>query len=157
MPTTLTIRKALTVKNRLVKEVKELQERIVNNNITREGVKVPYSARETLKTLDLTVAKLTELKTAIQKSNTEIYFNLCAMEELKSRIAFFRTIPIDERDYEMQSQGYGKEPIKVVISCSISTVERDTVIRLAESQIESLQDAVDQHNANAKVTVSFEI
>ncbi len=155
MPTKLFIRKALTLKNRLVKEIKDTQERIRQYNVFRGDIQVPYKVEDLIKTLNETTLKLIELKAAIQSSNVAIYPYLCEMEELKSMVAFRRTIPIDPRTQVLEQQGYNKDPLVIAIHCVIKTVENDEAIAVAEKKIGELQEAVDHHNATAQVEVSF--
>ena len=69
----MNIKKALKEKNRLVKEIQDLQVRVATYNSIEVGNKRPYSVRESMELLNEKSNELVELKTKIHVANAPIY------------------------------------------------------------------------------------
>jgi hypothetical protein len=140
----MNIKKALKEKNRLVKEIQDLQVRVATYNSIEVGNKRPYSVKESLKKLDLLSNELVELKTKIHLANASIYPHIFRLSELKSMITRIKNLDCNEgtvNDYYTRNR---ETPL--VKEVEISIVERDEMVKHMEGQIEEIQDILDNHN-----------
>jgi hypothetical protein len=145
----MNIKKALKEKNRIVKEIQDLQLRVVTYNSIEVGNKRPYSVRESLELLNEKSNELVELKTKIHKANTPVYDKIFRLSELKSTISRLKSLDCTEgvsTDY--YSRNRENPPVK---TAEVSVVERDEMVKFMEGQIEDLQDILDNHNQNTEI------
>jgi hypothetical protein len=140
----MNIKKALKEKNRLVKEIQDLQVRVATYNSIEVGNKRPYSVRESMERVDSLSNELVELKTKIHIANAPIYKHIFRLSELKSMITRIKNLDCNEgtvQDYYSRNR---ETPL--VKEAEISIVERDDMIKHMEGQIEEIQDILDNHN-----------
>jgi hypothetical protein len=140
----MNIKKALKEKNRLVKEIQDLQVRVATYNSIEVGNKRPYSVRESLEKLNSLSNELVELKTKIHLANAPIYKHIFRLSELKSMITRIKNLDCNEgivNDYYTRNR---ETPL--VKEVEISIVERDEMVKHMEGQIEEIQDILDNHN-----------
>jgi hypothetical protein len=140
----MNIKKALKEKNRLVKEIQDLQLRVATYNSIEVGNKRPYSVRESMELLNEKSNELVELKTKIHVANAPIYGYIFRLSELKSMITRIKNLDCNEgtvQDYYSRNR---ETPL--VKEAEISIVERDDMIKHMEGQIEEIQDILDNHN-----------
>jgi hypothetical protein len=140
----MNIKKALKEKNRLVKEIQDLQVRVATYNSIEVGNKRPYSVRESLEKLNSLSNELVELKTKIHVANAPIYKHIFRLSELKSMITRIKNLDCNEgivNDYYTRNR---ETPL--VKEVEISIVERDEMVKHMEGQIEEIQDILDNHN-----------
>lgn len=140
----MNIKKALKEKNRLVKEIQDLQVRVATYNSIEVGNKRPYSVRESMERVNSLSNELVELKTKIHIANAPIYKHIFRLSELKSMITRIKNLDCNEgtvQDYYSRNR---ETPL--VKEAEISIVERDDMIKHMEGQIEEIQDILDNHN-----------
>jgi hypothetical protein len=140
----MNIKKALKEKNRLVKEIQDLQVRVTTYNSIEVGNKRPYSVKESLKKLDSLSNELVELKTKIHVANAPVYKHIFRLSELKSMITRIKSLDCNEgivQDYYSRNR-----ETPTVKEAEISIVERDEMVKHMENQIEEIQDILDTHN-----------
>ena len=140
----MNIKKALKEKNRLVKEIQDLQVRVATYNSIEVGNKRPYSVRESMERLNSLSNELVELKTKIHVANAPIYKHIFRLSELKSMITRIKNLDCNEgtvQDYYTRNR---ETPL--VKEAEISIVERDDMVKHMEGQIEEIQDILDNHN-----------
>ena len=140
----MNIKKALKEKNRLVKEIQDVQLRVATYNSIEVGNKRPYSVRESMELLNEKSNELVELKTKIHVANAPIYKHIFRLSELKSMITRIKNLDCNEgtvQDYYSRNR---ETPL--VKEAEISIVERDDMIKHMEGQIEEIQDILDNHN-----------
>lgn len=140
----MNIKKALKEKNRLVKEIQDLQVRVATYNSIEVGNKRPYSVKESLEKIDSLSNELVELKTKIHMANAPIYKHIFRLSELKSMITRIKNLDCNEgivQDYYSRNR---ETPL--VKEAEISIVERDDMVKHMENQIEEIQDILDNHN-----------
>ena len=142
------LRKALKVKNQLVKEINDLMNKINRwNSIPADNEnKKPYSTKELYNELLNKVNKLTTLKLVIAKANENIQYEIFMLGEYKSLIKFLKGLNTnDGTQYE-----YGKN-VPEVYAAEIKDTDIDNMIHEIESKIESLQETVDEYNATTEI------
>jgi hypothetical protein len=133
--------KALKLKNKLVKELNDLYNKVHNNNSYEINTPVRYNIHDLLKEIDIRVTELIELKTKIHKANSPIHSDIFELAELKGLAAKYKNIPV----LEGRTAGmYGSESMEK--TCQLNTVDRDRLVKDLESKIEDIQDKLDQFN-----------
>ena len=143
----MTIRQALKEKNSLLKRINDELVKVKTYNSIDEGNIRPYSTRESLiKVKDLT-DELTRLKTRIHTANLPVYHKIFELSELKNLVKHIRSIDCSEGKV---SERFSRTEPSVKVA-EIGVVERDTIIKDFEEQIERLQDELDHHNATTQI------
>ena len=145
----MNVKKALKEKNRLVKEIQELYGRLAQYNSVEVGNTRPYSPKQMMEEINQKSNELVELKTKIHKANTPVYDKIFRLSELKSTIARLKSLDCTEgvsTDY--YSRNRENPPVK---TAEISVVVRDEMIKHMESDIELIQDILDNHNQNTEI------
>jgi hypothetical protein len=140
----MNIKQALKKKNQLVKEILDLHHRVATYNSVEVGNVRPYSAKESMELLNQKSDELVELKTKIHTANAPIYKYIFRLSELKSTIARIKNLDCNEgvvNDYYSS-----KRETPTIKSSEISIVERDNMVKDMETDIESIQDFLDNHN-----------
>ena len=137
----ISLAKALKTKNTLVGKINELKSIIMQNNSKAEGHSFTLDLGEIHKELVEKSAQLVDLKTKIGVANIGIVGKVTQMAELKTMAAWYKGLPTKEGKYTE----YGEEPI------SYTCVFKQATLRVfyleLESQIEALQDQIDDYNA----------
>lgn len=139
----MTIKQALKLKNKLVKEITEETQKMYQYNSVEEGSTRPYSSKESLENVVRLTNNLVTLKNAIHKANGPVYEKIFRLSELKSLVSKFKQIDCTEGKVEL----YRRSETIMVKSSEISVVERDNTVKKFEEEIEKLQDELDTHNA----------
>ena len=140
----MNIKQALKKKNLLVKEILDLHNRVATYNSVEVGNVRPYSAKESMELLHQKSNELVELKTKIHTANAPVYKYIFRLSELKSMIARIKNLDCNEgivQDYYSRNR-----ETPAVKETEISIVERDNMVKDMETAIESIQDALDNHN-----------
>lgn len=144
----MNIKKALKMKNKLVKTANEYFQKLQQYNTVEEGSVRPYSAKEMRDKWIETTNELVELKAKIHLANSPVYDKIFRLAELKSMISRLNSLSC----VEGKSSGRrwnGDE--NSVMTSEISILERDSTIKLYEAKIEQLQDELDAHNATTEI------
>ncbi len=145
----MTVKQALKLKNKLVKEINEdFQKVLTYNSIDVENNR-PYSSKELVVKIDEKTKNLIELKTKIHLANTPVYDKIFKLSELKSLVSKYKLIDCTEG---ISSDSYSRRLEKQSVKKSeISVLEKDSLIKKLESQIETIQEELDAHNATTKI------
>lgn len=142
----MNIKQALKEKNKLVKKNSENFRKFESYNSVEEGSVRPYDPKEALDSWMKGVDELVELKTKIHRANSKVYDKIFKLAELKSMAKHLRNVDCTSGKY---SSRYGSDPIVKIAEMSL--VERDQLIEKIESEIETIQDFLDSHNAKQKI------
>ena len=150
------ISKALKVKNRLVGEVARLRSILTRENSRREDSSSTVDMVATYAVLETTLSKLIALKSAIAKANIGVYPLLAEMEEAKSSIAYYKALPIRVGEEIESLNVWNKETgdiskISHTWSAYINQEQVDAKTKELQTQIEALQDQIDEYNATTSV------
>jgi len=141
----MTIRRALKEKNKLVKELNDLYAKIKTYNSVSDDSEKPYSTKELMLNVDSKLNELVELKTKIHLANGPVY-GIFRMAELKSHVS--KLSGLDCSSGKQKSWAETEYSNKV---SEIKIVDRDRLIQIAESEIEKLQDELDEFNATTNI------
>jgi hypothetical protein len=145
----MTIKQGLKKKNQLVKEIQDLHVRLATYNSIEVGNVRPYSAKESMELINEKSNELVELKTKIHTANAPVYKHIFRLSELKSMITRIKNLDCNEgivQDYYSRNR-----ETPTVKETEISIVERDAMVKHMESQIEVIQDILDNHNQNTNI------
>ena len=142
----MNIKQALKAKNKLVAEIKELNEIVKNNNSMEEGNPRRFDVKETLNKVQVLTDQLVSLKARIHRANAPVFEEIFAMAELKGQIKELKKLPTDEGKV-VERYGSGVS-IKEV---AINAAEVRSMVKDLEARIESIQDTLDVHNATTTI------
>lgn len=143
----MTIRQALKEKNSLLKRIKDEMVKVNDYNSIDEGNTRPYSTRECLIKVKELTDELTRLKTRIHLANAPVYYKIFELSELKNLVKNIRMVDCSEGKVTVR---YSRSEPSIKVA-EIGVVERDTIIKDFEEQIERLQDELDHHNATTQI------
>ena len=141
---------ALKEKNKLVKKILELQNRITTYNCIIEGNPRAYDPKDELVELNKTIEELINVKTKITRANQPVQEKIYRLSELKSKIRFLKTVPTTEGKAP-QGKSYYSQPEMHIWESSIKTKERDKYIVELENEIDKIQQELDTHNYNTTI------
>lgn len=137
----MTIKKALKVKNRLLKELSSEFYKVSRNNAYYQTKTPPYNAAEALANFMRISDELIDLKTRIHTANLPVFGKIFRLSELKNRVKHLKTLDFDVTYY------YDKNLDKPIFQeFSFSVEERDRLIGALENEIDTIQDELDHHN-----------
>jgi hypothetical protein len=147
----MTVKQALKLKNRLINDIRQLNQRVHEYNSVVEGNVRPYSVKETLSTIYGKINELTALKTQIHLANAKVYDKIFLLSELKSLVKMTKGLDCTEgssNDY------YSRRNESVIVKTSeMSILERDNEVAFLESRIDEIQEELDYHNAVTELPV----
>lgn len=139
--TTISLSKALKLKNRLAGRLAKTTSTITQYNSVAGNCDVNVT------NLDIERAELSdslvELKTAIYEANKGIYRFINQMGEKKSEIAFLNSLNT------RNGPELGYNGVWITYSATIKKVDVDKRVKLLEKEIDDLQDQIDKYNAEA--------
>jgi len=139
--------KALKLKNKRVKEIKDLQDKIQMYNLTNDRSPSPYDIKQLYEDLGKKIADLTALKVAIMNTNKPQYGDIVKLAELKSQLSFVKGIRTQSQEKVSQEVGYGDSMRTLTTVSVFTTVDQDNMIKSIEEEIENLQEKIDTFNA----------
>ena len=141
----MNITKALKEKNKKVKEINDLAQKMSLYNSVEEGTPRPYSSTEALDRVNELTKELVELKTKIHQANSPVYNKIFRLSELKSLVSKIKMLSCTEGT---STDGYFRRSENPpVMTSEISIVKRDEMVKIMENEIELLQEELDTHNA----------
>lgn len=143
------IAKALKKKNKLVKELNVLLNRVQSYNSIIEGKKRAYSTKDSLIKSKEKLEELVDLKTKISKANIPIQDKIYRLSELKSMVSHLKNVSTQEGPSD---EGYlGRDDKVVNYSAEISTTEKDELVLELEKNIEEIQEELDSYNYTTEI------
>lgn len=139
----MNIKQALKRKNKLVQLISEELIKVRSYNNISDGPG-SYDARISFDNYQKYSDELIELKCKIHLANAPMYNKIFRLSELKSRITSLKSFHISEGKYSSYDDT-GNSIQKQHIN-SISVIERDNIIKSYETEIEQIQDELDEFN-----------
>jgi hypothetical protein len=151
---TMTIARALKLKNKLVSELKSTEDLIRSENVTEGENKSQFEVKKLYAQLKDLRLDLCKVKGAIASANAPIFQKIFTLSELKAHIAFLKTLPTKTGTFD-EGGGYASTFVKHTYTATIT--KQDTVgdIILLEKEIESLQEELDTFNHNTAITIDI--
>ena len=147
----MTVKQALKLKNRLIGEIRQLNQRVHEYNSVVEGNVRPYSVKETLSTIYGKINELTALKTQIHLANAKVYDKIFLLSELKSLVKMMKELDCTEGSSNEYYLRRGEAT--TVKTSEMSILERDNEVGFLESRIDEIQEELDYHNAVTELPV----
>lgn len=147
--TSVRIRKALQIKNRIAGEIAQLQKLIQTNNSHQEFA-CKFDINKLLLDRATAVKKLIAVKTALAVANVAIYEKIALMAELKAEVALYRSLNTTEGETE---HGYGERAKTIKIIATINAIQVEERVKQLNLEIEKLQDEIDYFNSTTEVVI----
>ena len=142
----MTVKQALKVKNRLVKEINEKFEILKKYNSIDQDNTRRYSMINILSEIGSLTEELVVLKAKIHKANLPVYDKIFKLSELKSHITLIQNIPTEEGK---TVQSYGS--VVTYKNSELSVIDVETVVKRLQTEIDKLQDELDIHNLTTEI------
>ena len=144
----MTIKQALKLKNKLVKQIGENTKLMQDYNSVEVGNERPYSSVELLAQISEDTKELAKMKAKIHIANTPVLENIFLMSELKSMAQSLKKMDCTEGKSNRDRYRLESESVK---TSEISLVKRNETIKELEGRIEAIQDGLDIFNATTKI------
>jgi hypothetical protein len=154
--TQISLARALKLKNRLVGQVAKLGQRAVSSNSRLVTAKASYDTKEVFAEFHDVRGQLVEVKTKIQLANTSIVSQIIEIGELRSEIALLKAMNVTDGPVNQGRWSDDKEVVQEFVA-SIDMATRDRMVEALESDIDTLQDEIDAHNATTKIDLTFDL
>ena len=143
--------RALKEKNRLVGEINRLKGLIQRDNSHESTKIVKTDLDKAWADLDTATEKLVNLKAAIFAANVKIEAKIIKIGELKSRVAWLKTLNVQEGTEETPS--FRGESIKKEFVANKGQTAVDEMLVKLGAEIDSIQDEIDEFNATMEVVI----
>jgi hypothetical protein len=149
----ITLAKALKVKNRLAGRLAKIQADIQAFNSVPQGQADQVNVPALMKTREELVQALVGLKTAVNEANREIQRDIYDLAEKKATAQFLGGV----------NTRHGPQPAvypnttEVTYVAALKKADVDTLVARLETQIDQLQDRLDQFNHAHKIEVDGRI
>lgn len=140
--------KALKEKNKKVKKLKTLSDRINSNNSYIKGTTPTYDAKKLWEEYNAALEDLIKFKAAIALTNAGIAEKIIRMAELKSKISSFHYMPITE-GIQLSHRREGVEPPEYI--AVVNEKEKDELMEKTQEEIDNLQEEIDTYNATTEL------
>ena len=144
----MTIKQALKLKNKLIKQIGENTKLMQEYNSIEVGNDRPYSSVILLAQISEDTKELAKLKSKIHIANTPVLEDIFLMSELKSMAQSIKKMDCTEGKSNRDRYRLEGESIK---TSEISLVRRNETIKELESRIEEIQDRLDVFNATTQI------
>lgn len=149
--------KALKMKNRLAKQIAELQRKVTEQNSHLKGAVTDYDSRALYEELQQATSRLIDLKTAISLANVPIQSTIYRLAEYKGLVAFLKKVETKRgRQLGLTSEYFVSSEVPQEYEAQITAVERDAEVERLEAEIDRLQDELDRFNATVVIEVEEE-
>ena len=138
----MNLKQALKRKNRLVGLIAEEYIKVSQYNSVDDVNQRPYSVKEALQNWLKLTDELIELKSKIQIANNKVNDKIFRLAELKTQVKQLKKLDCTSGLY------YSKWSDDKVVTkvAEIEVVERDNMVKEMETQIEKIQDELDEWN-----------
>jgi hypothetical protein len=138
----MNLKQALKRKNRLVGLIAEEYIKVSQYNSVDDVNQRPYSVKEALQNWLKLTDELIELKSKIQIANNKVNDKIFRLSELKTQVKQLKKLDCTSGLY------YSKWSDDKVVTkvAEIEVVERDNMVKEMETQIEKIQDELDEWN-----------
>jgi chaperonin cofactor prefoldin len=132
---------ALKKKKKLITEISRLENILKNNNSILSSNEFKYNSTDTLNKIGEKTIELVELKSKIAEANLPINHKIFLIAEMKGQIQLLRSVPTTEGTVNERYNGGSS-----VYHVQLTEVQLTEMIEKLESQIDTLQDEIDQYN-----------
>ena len=144
------IAKALKLKNQMAGEVAQLKELLAKQNVRSTKQKFDYDNREVLTRLRAKLDELVKVKAAIAAANAEIYDKIFRLAELKGLVATLTGLDTKAGVFH-EGGRFGEPGYEIEYVAQLGKVDVDKLVAELQSEIQTLQDALDEFNFTRSV------
>lgn len=148
----MNLTRALKEKNRLVKKITTVRNQIVTSNVSLKENPFPYNMEILQNNYSVLIDTLIDMKVAIQIANQPILKKIYALSELKSAVAMLHHL--DTKEGMQETDGYGASELREY-EVQISRSQLDSRVEDLQTEIDALQDKIDEFNATT--TIDFDL
>ncbi|MCG9894065.1 MAG: hypothetical protein MH204_01140 [Fimbriimonadaceae bacterium] len=142
----VSLSKALKLKNRQIKTVRALRDRILAHNRRVEGADTAFDIPAEYTRLLEETGKLAAIKCAITSANGAIQDSINRIAELRGHLAFLDTVPT----MEGPEPNYGMSaPTRYTAQLKAGWMAEEK--ERLQNELDELQDRIDEYNASVKV------
>lgn len=145
---TIALQKALKVKNRLAGRLAKVTNDIRTYNSVLVETKDEVNVPKLLEQRQALVESMVQLKTAIDAANVGIQEKLYVLAEKKALLSMYSTLPVLNG-----KQRHDYQNTEIEYYAHIKKEEIDKTVKVLESDIDKLQDVIDEFNALTKILV----
>lgn len=145
--------KALRVKNKLVKEISELEGLISENNSYVDVNPPKWDVKKLMSELYDKKNKLIELKTKISTANVKIAKEIHQMEEIKGDITFLKGISTKDGKFPLLSYSDTVLREEKYIA-TYDTLWIDKFVKEKQKQVDTIQDKLNEFNYSTEINFS---
>jgi uncharacterized phage infection (PIP) family protein YhgE len=140
----MNLKQALKRKNRLVGLIAETYKNAFLYNSMEEGVERPYSTKDSIEKWMKLTDELIELKCKIQTANNSVNNLIFRLSELKSQAKLLKELNCASGIIHVSTHRGGDK--QVIKTAELGIIERDQMVAKMESEIEQIQEKLDQYN-----------
>ena len=138
---------ALSEKNKLARNIKDIQERINQYNSYIAGNTPVYNINDQLVQLQKSIDDIVSIKSQISRANLEHIESIYRLSELKSLCSFLKKLKIKEG--KVKEENYSADVNEW--ECEISNVERDKIVLELQAEIDLIQMKMDRFNFEQEI------
>lgn len=142
--------KALKLKNKLVKRANDAYAKLKEFNSVVQGTEIPYPASDSMKEWKDATNELIKLKAKIHVANAPIYEKIYRMSELKAFVTKMKQVDTKHGSVT-ETPRFGGESKTIEYVAVFQRREVDEFIDIYESEIEALQEEIEQFNATTSI------
>lgn len=146
------VAKALKEKNKLLKEIGKLRNRVEQYNSLLKGNPVVYDTKSLLKELQEKTEQLVQLKSAVSYTNIPVQEKIFRLAELKALLKFYRNIPVKQGKAH-ERYGLMREQNVLEYESQVKAADVDALAEQAEKEVEALQDELDAFNHTTELAM----
>lgn len=146
----VTISRALKEKNRWAGKLKELRDKIRENNSHEQGQIQSVDVAKAIEAAEEAEEMLIAVKTAIATANTPIVGKIVELEEVKGKIAFYRDLQTKEGVFRTFKE------ITETYVVTISGSKKNEILDELQKRANNLQDELDDFNSSHRVKIKIE-
>ena len=159
----VTLSKALVIKNRLVGELKKLNDKIFTSNTKTVTVKDTdtvnidfiYNMDDLLKEQNVLTTQLVNVKVAISLANKDVdqQRRIFLISELKTQILTMQALRVEEDGRSFVPSFRGEAGSYQISKSQISEKQREAMVVELQSKVDTLQEDMEKFNWNTMVEI----
>ena len=145
--------KGLKLKNQLAGELAQLKDLLAKQNVRSSKQKFDYDNREVLTRLRAKLDELVRVKTALAVANAEAYEKIFRLAELKGLTVTLGALDTKQGIFH-EGGRFGEPGYEVEYVAQLGKADVDKLVEDLNSQIQALQDELDEFNFSQTLKLS---
>ena len=147
----VSLAQALKLKSREARKIQRLKQLINEHNSRLVGNETQFDVRALLSELETRIDRLIDMKVAIDEGNAPIREKIYRLAELRGMAAFYQTLNTQDGTPKAAWMEHPQ-----VFVAEIKAKESLEKVQAIESEIEAVQDELDQFNSSQSVIVEVD-